>query len=413
VLPPVPSSRLPRLSTAARKFDQTPPTGELSDPFDPKAIVPILRAVFDVPTAHIAVLDSTGVIVLVNQAWRDFAERNGFGDPQAGMGMNYVQVCLDSNTPEGLACAQGIMEILAGRLNGFSQEYLLMMTAEGEVWFSSRAIGSGNGDKRYVIIAHEDISKQKAAAKALVQQERELARVEEQARQQAVVEQTQVLHDLKAHMLQRISHEFRTPLATIVTSMYLAEREAEQRGERFEVMRKQIDRLLRMLDDVLTVLQNDSGAMVFRPKVVDIQVVVEDAVSIQEMLSGRLIELEFQVTTRSVSVDVHLFELILYNLVSNALKYSEVAVEVRVRQMDAALELTVTDHGYGMAAADQAHIFETFYRGKNIQERPGLGLGLKLVQDAVLACGGTIDFVSAEGVGTTFTVWIPAPPMGG
>jgi signal transduction histidine kinase len=408
------SSR-PYSPSLPQRFENLPPAGDSLDPFHPKAMVPILRAVFDVPTAHIAVLDRRGVIVLVNQAWREFAERNGLPHPNAGIGMNYVQVCQDSNTPEGLACAQGIIEIVAGRLNGFSQEYMLMQTEAGEVWYSSRAIGSGEGGERYVIIAHEDISKQKAAAKAVMQQERERARMEEQARQQVVMEQTQLLHDLKAHMLQRISHEFRTPMATIVTSMYLAEREPEQMKGRFEVMRKQVERLMRMLDDVLTVLQNESGAMVFQPSTQDVRAVVEDAVSIQEMLSGRLIDLTMQVPAARVSMDVHLFELILYNLVSNALKYSpmETVVAVRVQQLDSMLELTVTDAGRGIPAGDQAHVFETFYRGQNIDERPGLGLGLKLVQDAVLACGGTIGFESTEGVGTTFTVRIPAPPMGG
>jgi signal transduction histidine kinase len=127
------------------------------------------------------------------------------------------------------------------------------------------------------------------------------------------------------------------------------------------------------------------------------------------------------VITYDVTLDTPLLELdgglvdtILHNLVSNALKYSPEAapVSVQVFQEAGFVVIEVSDKGAGIPEADLPHIFDSFYRGSNIEEKPGLGLGLALVQTAVKAHQGSINVLSQAGVGTTIRATLCINPEG-
>jgi len=99
----------------------------------------------------------------------------------------------------------------------------------------------------------------------------------------------------------------------------------------------------------------------------------------------------------------------LYNLLSNALKYSEkdAKVEFAVDLRGEFLELTVSDKGIGIPVNDHGHLFESFYRASNVSGIPGTGLGLNIAKRAVEAHRGTITYESKEGVGTAFMICLP------
>jgi signal transduction histidine kinase len=102
------------------------------------------------------------------------------------------------------------------------------------------------------------------------------------------------------------------------------------------------------------------------------------------------------------------FELVLSNLLDNALKFTPAggAVEVGARQVDQAVQFWVKDNGPGIPPAEQAHIFERFYRGHHSHNTPGSGLGLAIVQRIVEAHGGQIGIESAPTMGSCFTITI-------
>jgi signal transduction histidine kinase len=376
----------------------------LDDNSEADALTQILQAVFNVPTANIAVLDDRGVIVAVNESWRRYGRQNGLQDPQDGIGTNYLEVCKHSGTASGLATALGLQAILDKTAERFEREYLLYATPEQEYWFQMKAVGTYYADRQYVVVAHEDISERKAA-------ERVLAAAERDALLAAVrAEQDESVQAVKSHMLERISHEFRGPLALIKTLVYMAEQAPEEQPESFDAIRGEVERLARMLDDAATTLRDPQGQLVLRPRPTLIQRLLEDGVARQVLLTKRTIETYYTLPVPVVLVDGHLVELILDNLLGNALKYSGAGAGVRLDawQADGHLWFRVLDHGMGIPAADQAHVFEALYRGSNTTGQAGRGLGLKLVQDAVRACEGRIQFASEAGQ-TVFTVQLPAP----
>ncbi|MBK8025470.1 MAG: sensor histidine kinase [Chloroflexi bacterium] len=123
----------------------------------------------------------------------------------------------------------------------------------------------------------------------------------------------------------------------------------------------------------------------------------------------RTIDVDITTPNRSeeVSWDRGLARRILFNLLNNALKYSSQSVRLGLRCDADMIHVQISDHGIGIVADDQAHVYEPFFRGKNTEFVHGTGIGLFIVQRAVQAMGGTIRFDSELTVGTTFFVDLP------
>ena len=111
--------------------------------------------------------------------------------------------------------------------------------------------------------------------------------------------------------------------------------------------------------------------------------------------------------------DERLLRLILNNLLMNAVKYSPDGsqIDLDVACEDDSVVFRVQDRGVGIPERDQAHLFDLFYRGRNVDTTPGTGLGLSIASRAVEAQAGSITFESQVGVGTTFTVILPLKPV--
>jgi len=113
-----------------------------------------------------------------------------------------------------------------------------------------------------------------------------------------------------------------------------------------------------------------------------------------------------------VRADPAALEQVLANLLDNAVKYSGASKEigVRVRCEPAHAIVEIVDHGVGISPADQARVFERFYRAPNASHRPGFGLGLPIVRELVRAHGGRVQVTSTPGAGSTFRVSLPRVP---
>jgi signal transduction histidine kinase len=110
-----------------------------------------------------------------------------------------------------------------------------------------------------------------------------------------------------------------------------------------------------------------------------------------------------------VTLDQKKFRYILANLLSNAIKYSQENkdISVQTKNMDGQLALCIKDQGIGIPLEEQKHLFEKFFRANNTGNVQGTGLGLTIVKRYVELMGGTLDFISAVGTGTTFNTSIP------
>jgi len=263
------------------------------------------------------------------------------------------------------------------------------------------------GDKEAILATFRDITEQKRLEAELM--EKELLRV--------ALEKEQELGELKNRFMSTVSHEFRTPLAMILTSSELVERyydrlAAERRAAAFETIKAQVKHLGDMLDDISVIIKAQMGRLEFHPKPVDLGYLCRRVVGEIQATIGiaHLLEFTCQGAFVNIPIDERLLQHILRNLLSNAVKYSPPGelVEIELRRQNGEIRLQVRDHGIGIPADDQERIFEAYHRASNVGSISGTGLGLKIVKDCAELHGGAVDFESESGKGTAFTIRLPA-----
>ncbi|MDX1906074.1 MAG: ATP-binding protein [Bacteroidia bacterium] len=223
------------------------------------------------------------------------------------------------------------------------------------------------------------------------------------------------LNELKSRFIAMASHEFRTPLSTILSSVsllakYHTTEEQDKRDKHLERIRGNVRNLTGVLDDFLSISRLEEGKVIMRPSEVDLAAFCEEFAEDMGAVTrpGQVIRYA-HTGDREVILDKHLLRNILSNLVSNAIKYSpeETVIQILTDVSADQLILTVRDQGIGIPEEDQHHLFELFFRAQNAVNIQGTGLGLNIVQRYVSLMQGVIAFESQPGKGTTFRVAIP------
>ncbi len=263
------------------------------------------------------------------------------------------------------------------------------------------------GDEQAILATFRDITEQKRLEAELI--EKEVLRI--------ALEKEQELGELKNRFMSTVSHEFRTPLAMILTSSELLERyhdklAAERRGVAFDTIKAQVKHLGDMLDDVSVIIKAQMGRLEFNPVPLDLDLLCRRIVNEIQATIG----IAHQLTLTShgelsnIPIDERLLQHILRNLLSNAVKYSPPGelVEIALSRQGNEVVLEVRDSGIGIPADDQERLFEPYHRASNVGAISGTGLGLKIARDCAELHGGTITFQSEVGEGTTLTVRLPA-----
>mgnify|MGYP000105793721 CR=1 FL=1 len=233
------------------------------------------------------------------------------------------------------------------------------------------------------------------------------------------LEKEQEINELKTGFVSMVSHEFRTPLAVILATSdillsYHDRLSKESREDKLSQIQHQVQRLTRMMNDVLLVNRADTIGISFKPEATPIVNLCEEVISDISLTYQNNTGIKFNHSgidhLDNYMIDPELFLHILQNLLSNALKYSkdDSLVTVELYQSDNDLKLTVSDNGIGIPEAYQKHLFKSFERASNVGTIQGTGLGLSIVKRTVDAHNGTIEFVSTPGEGSTFTVTLPA-----
>ena len=234
--------------------------------------------------------------------------------------------------------------------------------------------------------------------------------------------QEKELSELKSRFVSMTSHEFRTPLSTILSSaelleFYLPEWSDDKKLEHLRRIQNAVLHMTQMLNDVLVLGRADVGKLEAAPRWCDVMSLCHDLIEEARMHArpNHQIILEIEGVPRHAWVDEKLIQQALGNLLSNALKYSPTGGRVHLRVAFGATEIVfaVSDQGIGIPPEDQEHLFGPFHRGRNVGNLAGTGLGLAIVKKAVDLHAGTIEAVSQDGVGTTFTVVLPQPPASG
>lgn len=221
--------------------------------------------------------------------------------------------------------------------------------------------------------------------------------------------------ELKSRFVSMVSHEFRNPLAVILTytdllSNYYERLSPSQREKYFNHIRAHVKNMSEMLEDLLLISRAEAHRLDVHMEELDLAALCQRIVEEVRTTSGALRHFSFHAEgdCRTMT-DAKLWRIIVTNLLSNAAKYTpqDGAIQVRIACTDQEIELQVQDNGIGIPKADQARLFEAFHRASNVGDRPGTGLGLTLVWQCVGLLGGTVSFHSREGEGSTFIINVP------
>jgi signal transduction histidine kinase len=238
--------------------------------------------------------------------------------------------------------------------------------------------------------------------------------------EQKVIERTLLLGDalnkanesneMKSAFVAMASHEFRTPLSAILSSAAIAEKyteteQQEKREKHFLRIKSSVMHLVDILNDFLSLEKLEQGNLKSEKLIFNLDELMQGIIDeFSEILKrGQTIDYKYSGETH-VLLDKNIVRNIMHNLVSNAIKYSDSRIDLKVEVDKQQISIQVGDKGIGIPVNDQKNIFGKFFRAQNASYIQGTGLGLNMVKNYVDMLGGTIEFASQEGQGTVFSV---------
>jgi PAS domain S-box-containing protein len=304
----------------------------------------------------------------------------------------HISEILPANViPEAMQCLQQAL---------FSQELQIFeyqMSVEQDLHdYEVRLVVSGENE---VLAIVRDITERKQA----------------EADMQVTLAKEKELSQLKSRFVTMTSHEFRTPLTTILSSAELIEKYGfkwteEKKGQHLSRIQSSVKHMTQLLNDVLLIGQAEVGKIDFNPHAIDLIQFCQDVVEeVQISTPTHKIAWNNESSCLNACIDEKLLRQILSNLLTNAIKYSPqggvVHFELICTPQTAIFR--IQDSGIGIPISEQINLFDSFYRASNVGTISGTGLGLAIVKKSVDLHGGEIAVESEVGVGTTFTVTLP------
>ena len=300
-------------------------------------------------------------------------------------------------------------------------------------------------EERYVIAFIIDITRRKEIEHNMILQQQQLEKVTDQLRllnadleikveQRTIIlkealqrleesqnelsqalDKEKQLNEIKGRFVSMASHEFRTPLSTVLSSASLIEKyttsdDQEKRSRHIEKIKNSVKHLNTLLEDFLSLGKLDEGKIGIHLHEFNLEELIQD--TIEEMIptlkTGQTIS--YKNTCNSlITSDKNLIRNILFNLFSNAIKFSDASKPIHaVSQVkDNITSISIQDEGMGISEEDKEHLFSSFFRGRNVTNIQGTGLGLHIVKRYVDLLGGSITMESTLGKGTKISFSIP------
>lgn len=268
-------------------------------------------------------------------------------------------------------------------------------------------------DKNYYIYSAVPLQEKQSITQVLLVSQNTTTLKEAALRTLDALEKEKVLNEMKSRFVSLASHEFRTPLGTILSSASLIGRyeTTEQQNNRLKHVNRiksSVVNLTGILNDFLSLSKLEEGKIEIHKTQFNLQDLINEV--LEEMSSitktGQNIIYHHHGATYDFIQDSKIFKNILINLISNAIKYSSTdkIIKVDTKIEDKQMCLTVEDKGMGIPKEEQKNLFERFFRASNAGNIQGTGLGLNIVKRYVDLLKGKISFESEENQGTTFRV---------
>jgi PAS domain S-box-containing protein len=231
-----------------------------------------------------------------------------------------------------------------------------------------------------------------------------------------MIEAEKELGRKKSQFISVVSHEFRTPLSGIITGIQLLDRYGDKwpdprKKEVFNEIYKAFDHLNYILNDISIVSNVETEFHKTKKELIVIHQFCKSAVESIYSVFGNNTKIKIRCNPPDISItsDLSLFKHIIYNILSNAVKFNnnDNIVTLNVEKKSENIIFEIKDKGMGIAESDLDDIFEMFYRGKNTNTVHGAGIGLAITKKSIDLLGGTIQIKSKENIGTTVTFAIP------
>tara|TARA_R110002051_G_scaffold48308_2_gene95289 strand:- start:36707 stop:37858 length:1152 start_codon:yes stop_codon:yes gene_type:complete len=264
---------------------------------------------------------------------------------------------------------------------------------------------------RYVMALVTDITDRKNYTQNLEQT------VQERTKQLTdALEKEKELNELKTRFLSLVSHEFKTPLSSILTSVTLLSKyketeQQEKREKHVDTIKSKVRQLDSILNDFLSVERLELGKVNYVIEEFPLSRVINEVVYDANMLlkTGQKIQYPDNVDEFQITFDEKTLALALSNLLQNAIKYSpeDTTIKILFTIEEEFLALQIIDQGIGIPADQQKHIFDRYFRAENALLNQGTGIGLNISKQHLANLNTTLTFESEENVGSTFTIRIP------
>jgi PAS domain S-box-containing protein len=249
---------------------------------------------------------------------------------------------------------------------------------------------------------------------ALEKEVHERKKAEEEARK--ALDRERELNELKSKFVSIASHEFRTPLTSVMSSaslidQYIQRKEPDKVKKHVQRIKSSVNHLTSILNDFLSLGKLEEGKIDVKKERISID---EFTKEVREEITptlkaGQQLILEQRSKLSEINTDPRIFRNILFNLISNASKYSDENKRIWIECIHKGdqVNFVIRDEGIGIPKEDQKHMFDRFFRASNAGQVQGTGLGLNIVKRYVDLLGGSISFSSEYGKGSIFTVTIP------
>lgn len=266
------------------------------------------------------------------------------------------------------------------------------------VLIESICVVDEQGNFKHILSTISDISKQ-------IQYERKVA---------LALAREKELSEMKSQFISMATHEFRTPLSTILSSAGLIEsydktEDLAKRNRHINKIKSSVDGLKKILTTFFTFNQLERNLLNNNPETFNLVKLIEDTISLIDTQSHTLVY-KHMGGFHDVFLDAKLLKICLTSTLSNAIKYSPNAGTIEItteKNVNGDVEISVRDYGVGIPESEKLHIFGEFFNANNYDDITGTGTGLNVIQKLITLMGGTISFESKLNEGTVFVIKFP------
>lgn len=319
-----------------------------------------------------------------------------------------IRLAISEVTLNGELYFTGILHDLSAQKHAEQQLLNFTQELESKVQLRTEELGD-------VINQLLKVNKQyQTEIKERIEVENQLKRKEEELK--TLLDKEKEINQMKSRFVSMASHEFRTPLSTVLSSAALIEKytlteQQNKREKHVNKIKNSVNNLTNILNDFLSLGKLEEGSVDPVMEEIDIDIFCQELVEELSLIlkPGQVIKIETDPQTKHLTSDPRFLYNSLVNILSNAIKYSDDHKEIllKAKKIDKELQFEVIDQGMGIPENEQAQLFNRFFRAQNATNIQGTGLGLHIVKRYMELLGGRISFESKYNVGSTFRLHLP------